>query len=359
MQVAPTQIDLEILPKARFDVIDVTKRVTEAYGDVLDRYARALYCSFHTTAGYLEESICERFRHSPEHVNPFIRAFSELFPPEADYRHDQLQLRTELTEEQRRVEPKNADAHLIFISSGMKNCVTYRNRPERPVYFIELDGVNGAAARRRRTTVVGYDREQAVYKTRIAVPVSKHPIDSINLKDSKQELFDRLKELVRTLGIQHGKIDIALSEEEHHAGLTVNEYETLLMKHDLAEVLRNPIKFMALKGKHALAEPALIPGKTLDYAKYDLVQVFNKVMDKMGVSETIVERVLSIFLRLPASHFLSMKRHISLFVCHRPDNGHGVAGHIVLGKYQSPILVQWKRARGETRYVDVTISQFE
>ncbi len=355
MQVAPTQIDLEILPRARFDVIDVTKRIAEDHGDLLRIYRKSLYCSFHTTAGYLEESLCENFRHSPEHVSPFLRTFQELFPPEANYHHDQLQLRRELSEEQRRVEPKNADSHLIFISSGMKNCVTYTNRPERPVYFIDLDGVNGEAARRRRTTVVGYNAERRVYKTRLAIPVSKHPIDSINLKDSKQEFFEQLNHLVDSLGIQHGKIDIELANEEQHAGLTVNEYETLLMKHDLAEVLHNPIKFMAQKGKHALAEPSLIPGKTLDYAKYDLVKVFNKVMEKMRVSETIVERVLSVFLRLPASHFLSMKRHISLFVCAGRGNGNG---NIVLGKYQSPILVQWKRPKGETRYLEATISEF-
>lgn len=355
MQPSPTQIHLEIRPEARFDLIDVANLVARTCGDVLARYQKALYCSFHTTAGYLEESICERFRHNPEQVSPFIRTFRELFPPEADYRHDQLQLRTELSEEQRRVEPKNADAHLIFISSGMKNCVTYTNRPQQPVYFIDLDGMNGTASRSRQTTVLAYNEEKTVHKVRIPVSVSKHPIDSINLKDSRQDFFEQLNELVRKLDLNHGKIDIELPEDEQHAGLTVNEYETLLMKHDLAEVLHNPIKYMAIKGRHALAEPQLIPGKTLDYAKYDLVHLFNKIMDKTGVSETAIERLLSIFLRLPASHFLSMKRHITLFVS---EGQPSLNGKIVFGRYQSPILVQWKRAKGETRYLDITFSKF-
>ena len=53
----------------------------------------------------------------------------------------------------------------------------------------------------------------------------------------------------------NGRIDISLAPNEHHAGLTVNEYETLLMKHDLAEVLRNPLRFMAEKGKHMPSQP--------------------------------------------------------------------------------------------------------
>ncbi|NIR50388.1 hypothetical protein GWO43_17920 [candidate division KSB1 bacterium] len=354
MQIAPTQLNLEIVPEARFDLIDVTKHIYKTHGDLLNRYKKSLYCSFHTTAGYLEESICEKFHH-PQQVHPFISTFRKLFPPEANYRHDQLQLRTELSEEQRRIEPKNADSHLIFISSGMKNCVTYNNKPWRPVYFIDLDGVNGSAYRRRKTTVLAFNKEEAVHQTNMPIPVSRHPIDSINLKDTRQEFFEQIRELVDRFDVQHGKIDIELADDEKHAGLTVNEFETLLMKHDLAEVLHNPLKYMAIKGRHALAEPFLIPGKTLDYAKYDLVQLFNKVMDTMGVSETIVERLLSIFLRVPASHFLSVKRHISLFVCENRFNGNG---NIVFGRYQSPILVQWKRAKGETRYVKIKISKF-
>jgi len=267
-----------------------------------------------------------------------------------------LELRKELSEEERECEPKNADAHLIFISAGMKNCVTYENRPNQPVYFIDLDGVNGSASRSRRTTILGFNAEQAMQKITMPVPVSKHPVDSINLKDARIGLCEQLNELIKYLDITHGRIDIELPQDEQNAGLTVNEYETLLMRHDLAEVLHNPLKYMAIKGKHALAAPKLIPGKTLDYAKYDLVHLFNELMDKMGVSETVIERLLSVFIRLPASHFLSMKRHISLFVSQ--DNG-GNRGKIVLGKYQSPILVQWDRAHHETRNLNVTISRFK
>ena len=355
MQLRPTQIKLEIKPKSRYDLINVSEQITRNYGDVLGGYPKALYCSLHTTAGFLEERVIEALRHRPEHVRPFIGAFQELFPPNANYSHDQLQFRTELTEEERLNEPRNADSHLVFISSGMKNCVTYENRPDKPVYFIDLDGVNGSECRCRRATVLGYNQEKVVRRVRMAIPVSKHPIDSINLKDSRNGFLSELDELVQKLEITHGKIDVQLADNEEHAGLTVNEYETLLMKHDLAEVLHNPIKYMAIRGKHALSAPQLIPGKTLNYAKYDLVHLFNVLMDKMGVSETVLERILSVFIRLPASHFLSMKRHISLMVSTQEQTDRG---GIVFGKYQSPILVQWDKARGETRFVDVTISRF-
>ncbi|MDQ7839591.1 MAG: hypothetical protein RDU83_01030 [bacterium] len=52
-------------------------------------------------------------------------------------------------------------------------------------YSIDLDGVNGDTVRTRHTTVLAYDDEEIVTETRFAVPVSRHPIDSINLADPR------------------------------------------------------------------------------------------------------------------------------------------------------------------------------
>lgn len=355
MEVLPTQITLELKPQARFDVINVAQKINQEFGDLLSRYKKSLYCSFHTTAGYLEQSLCAQLHYRQEHLSPFIASFQRLFPPEADYRHDQLQLRTELSEEQRQCEPKNADSHLVFMSSGMKNCVTYENKPGMPVYFIDLDGVNGQECRSRSTAILGFNHEEVIHQSRLAVPISRHPIDSVSLNDPRNGIFEQLEDLVQRLDIRNGRIDIALDAKENDTGLTVNEYETLLMKHDLAEVLGNPLKFMAQKGKHALAAPQLIPGKTLNYAKYDLVHIFNELMDAFGVSETVIEKFLSIFIRLPASHFLSFKRQISLLIADIDGSGHG---KIVFGKYQSPILVQWEPAKRQTRRLNISISAF-
>ncbi len=352
----PSDITLELRPRSRFDVIDVGRQLVSEAEDFFRKYRKAVYLSHHTTAGYLEQSFCARLNHDRESVNSFIGTFQHLFPPDADYQHDQLHLRAELSEDQRRVEPRNGDSHLTFIGSGLRACVTYRNRGETPVYFIDLDGVNGSARRTRRTTVIGYNREEVVERLRVDVPISVHPIDSVNLRDPRFGLYEELCHLVDRLGIDKGRIDISLAPGEGNAALTVNEYETLLMRHDMAEVLRNPLRFMAEKGRNMLLDPRSIPEKTKDYAKYDFVQVLNQLMDVLGISGSGLERVVDKFLAVPAARLLRMKRSVSLLVADRGPDGRGC---IVQGTYQSPILVQWRKARAQTRRLDVTFTRFE
>lgn len=356
MSSPPVELTLEFEPKSRFEIIDVTSHIRANLGDKYYQYDKALYCSMHTTAGFLEQSLCARLQHSPNNVDPFFKAFQKLFPAGAAYQHDQLQLREELSDAQRQREPKNADSHLIFISAGLKNCVRYSNQPDIPVYLIELDGVNGAERRHRQTSVLAYNHEEVVLRETMQVPVSRHPVDSVNLRDEKLGFFAELNEKLRDLGITKGRVEIALNPAERNAGVTVNEYETLLMRYDLAEVLRNPLKFFAMQGKHMLLDPRAIPSKTINYAKYDLVHFFNEIMDAFGVSESVVEKILSKFIAVPAARFLHMKRDLSLLVT---DRGHGGFGQIVHGTYQSPILVQWGTARGQTRKLDVVITRFD
>lgn len=356
MTYPPNEITLEIQPRKRFDVFDIRAMIGEQFGDFLDRYKKAYYCSYHTTAGYFEQSLASRLQRNSQEVAPFIQAFQKFFPSDANYRHDQLQLRTELSEDERKCEPKNADSHLIFMSSGLKNCVKYDNHPRTPAYFVDLDGVNEGECRSRRTTVLGFDVEKAVHHDHIAVPVSKHPIDSINLKNAHSGFFEELSFLLKKLDVRKGRVDITLARGEGNSALTVNEYETLLMRHDLAEVLNNPLRFMAMQGKHMLLDPGAIPNKTINYAKYDLVQVFNELMDALKMSESVIEKILSAFLRVPASRFFRMKRKISLLVSDINNPG---LGEIILGKYQSPILVQWKSTGRMTRNLDVRIKRFQ
>ncbi len=351
----PREITLTLVPQARFDVIDVAQRIAAESGDVLVPYRKTLYCSFHTTAGYLEQSLSARLQHSRERVAPFIRAFQKLFPPGAHYRHDQLQLRTELTEEQRQREPRNADSHLTFISSGLRNCVTYTNRPGKPVYFIDLDGIHEGGRRSRQTKVLGYNEEEVVHRGRFAVPVSRRPIDSVSLKDPRNGFLEQIAEWLDCCGIDKGRVDIALDPHERHVGLTVNEYETLLMRHDLAEVLRDPLRMLAMQGRNMLRDPMAIPSKTMGYARYDFVHILNELMDAFHVSESVVEKILIPFLKVPA-RFLRLKRSISLLVSDADGAGRG---RVVQGRYQSPILVQWQRPDNHVRRVDVTISRFK
>ena len=340
------------------DVIDVNQRVEQEANGLLQRHSKALYCSYHTTGGYLEETICNRLDRCQDQVHEFLAPFRELFPFGADYRHDQLHLRKELSPEQRRTEPRNADSHLTFIGSGLENCVTYPSNPSRPVFFLDLDGINkdNQDRRERRTTVIGYDDERLVHETELEVPVSDHPIDSVSLRDPRLGVFTRLHEMLAAHGIKTGRVLLDLVPEENHAGLTVNEYETLLMKHDLAEVLRDPLQFMARKGRNMLRDPGAIPNKAKNYAKYDLVRLVNRVVDTLGLSESLVERIIDKCLAVPAERFLRMKRSVSLLVTEDAANGEGT---IEQGRYQSPILVQWRKSAPQTRRLRARLTRFE
>jgi hypothetical protein len=105
-----------------------------------------------------------------------------------------------------------------------------------------------------------------------------------------------------------GACGLSLGSGEQFASLTVNEYETLLMRYDLAEVLKNPLRFAAQKAKHAWNDPRAVPSKAIDYAKYDLVRAVNRLVDALGLAESTFERVFSQALAVPASRFLRMKR---------------------------------------------------
>ncbi len=352
MPPAASEITLSLRPESRLDLIDVSSRVT----DLVDRYRKAVYYSYHTTAGYLDPRLCARLNHDSENLHAFLRSFQSLFPPGAAYWHDEIEMRAELTDEQKKGEPRNGDAHLTYIGSGLNNCVTYANDPPVPVFFIDLDGVNGKTARRRQTTIIGFDRERIALEIPLTIPVSGHPIDSVNLKSRQLGVFEQLEEYIRRFGIVRGRIDIALERSERQAGLTVNEYETMLMKHDLVEILRDPLRFVAERGRHMISDPGLIAIKAKGYAKYDFVQILNEFIDALGLSESLLEKIIHKFLAYPANRFLRMKRSISLLVNDQDDSG---CGSIIEGIYQSPILVQWSKAQPQIRRLRVQIVIFE
>jgi thiamine phosphate synthase YjbQ (UPF0047 family) len=349
------EIHLTLSPSRRFEAIDVRQRLTREHGS-LGEYRKTLYCSLHTTAGYLDPRLLARLRHRRDHLELFFRAFRALFPPGAPYRHDRMEERTELTEAQRKVEPRNADSHLTFIGAGMRNCVTYANQGDAPVYFVDLDGESAGTRRERRTTILAYDEERVVTREAISVPVSGHPIDSVNLADHRTGFLERVNDLLARSGIEKGRVDITLEPAQRHAGLTVNEYETLLMQHDLFDVLKDPLRFAAQKGKHILNDPLALPGKTLSYARYDFVRVFNSLVEALDLDNSAVEKLAAKLLAVPARRFLRMKRRIS-FLASDPDAS-GRA-RLVRGTYQSPILVQWGRAERQTRSVEVSLTRFD
>ena len=266
-----------------------------------------------------------------------------------------MQLRDELSEGEKEREPVNADSHLTFIAAGLKNCVTYIHHPEEPVYFIELDGIYKHYVRSRHTAVMAYNHAEIVQRSRVEIPVGgSHAIDAFNLKDPRYGLFATLADQLRQAGIDKGCIDVRLAPEEKHVGMTVNEYETLLMRNDLPQALSDPLRYAFQRGKRLLRHPASIPGKMHAYAAYDSLRFYNELLDQVPVGRSVIDRIVSV-LSTPAQRILRLKRHIRLLVSDSAGTG---PDRILQGTYQSPILVQHQPAEGGVRALDITLRRF-
>ena len=355
MSIQPIEITLSLSPKSRLDIVDVAAMISDQYGDLLQNYRMTTCCSFHTTAGYLDQQFCAKLGYSEKRLDQFISIFQKLFPPNAGYFHDRMELRKELSESEKECEPLNADSHLIFMGAGLKNCVTYINKPKLPIYFIDLDGIYKNYRRNRQTTIVAHNRDEIVYHGRFFIPVTvEHPINSFNLKDPRYGLFSHLNDLMDSYGIEKGLIDIRLAREERHAGLTVNEYETLLMRHDLPDAMSDPLRYIVRRGKKLFQNPASIPAKTRGYVIYDLIHLYNKLMNNVQTGRPAVDKVLS-YLSAPASRIFRLKRNINLLVYSSVETG---SARIVQGTYQTPILLQHQKADKGVRCLEITLRNF-
>ena len=149
MGIRPTELKLRLAPQRRFEAIDVNTPHRRGGGRRAAAVTGARSTARSTPPPAISIRACRRAcATSQDRLSQFFRAFHALFPQGGEYRHDQMELRTELTDEQKVVEPRNGDSHLTFIGAGMRNCVTYRTRPDAPVYFIDLDGMSDAHAAR-------------------------------------------------------------------------------------------------------------------------------------------------------------------------------------------------------------------
>lgn len=351
----PTELILSLTPTERFEITDIAAEIKRQYGNIIEDYRKTLCCSHHTTAGYIDQRLCAKLGYSQTRLDQFMRIFRKLYPPDAGYLHDCMPLRHELSESQKEREPLNADSHLTYMSAGLQNCVIYANQPERPIYFVELDGVYKDYQRERRTTVLAYDREEIVYQGQFSIPTAiEHTVNSFNLKDPQYGLFDHLNTLLEIYGIEKGRIDIRLAPEERHAGLTVNEYETMLMRNDLPEAIRNPLRYAIEHGVNLLRNPVAIPAKARDYVIYDLIHLYNELMDNVQIGRSAFNKVLS-YLSAPAYHVFRLKRQVSLLVSKREKT---TSNRIVLGTYQSPIMLQYQPTAEGTRQLEITLHNF-
>jgi hypothetical protein len=79
-------------------------------------------------------------------------------------------------------------------------------------------------------------------------------------------------------------------------------------------------------------------------------------MDSFGMSQSVVEKFLARVIALPAEKFLSVKRNISFLIS---NNGSNNTAKIVQGRFQSPILVQWKESPSASRALTLTITRYK
>jgi hypothetical protein len=135
----------------------------------------------------------------------------------------------------------------------------------------------------------------------------------------------------------------------------VNEYETLLMQHDLVEVLRDPLKYAVLNGRHLWDDPLSIPSKTINYARYDVVRVLNSLIEALRIDESVIERWLAKLMAVPARRFMR-SRKVSFLASDLQGEGRP---SLVRGTYQSPILVQWATSGGQVRQLDVVLTRLD
>ncbi|HEX6213908.1 MAG TPA: hypothetical protein VFZ38_03770, partial [Vicinamibacterales bacterium] len=161
-------------------------------------------------------------------------------------------------------------------------------------------------------------------------------------------------DIVARAGVERARVDLVVDPSERNVGLTVNEYETLLMQNDLVDVLRDPLRFAKIKGRNMMNDPLAIPGKTLNYAKYDMVHVLNSLMEALRMDQGSFERLVAKVMSLPARRFLRSRRVSFLAGSDREKN----VPVLLRGTYQSPILVQWQPAEKQERHINIVVVQF-
>lgn len=326
---------LELRPTRRPEAIDLRRELplrfgTDAFGD-----ARRLLCiSHHTTAGFLDRRLRARIGGDRERLSDFLDALAGVFPQGAGYEHDRLHLRNELSPAQREREPLNADAHLAFIGGGFTNCTLVDVRGEDPLWFVDLDGVfddrsGNPVHRVRQATVVGFSEEEVV--TRVRIPVEVGPGAAVVRLDTPElAILDQVAEAVEREGVSTGRLRLRLEDPTPDAGVTVNEFEALLMERDVARVLSNPLDFAASAAK-----------------------AVSGLLEAVGISPRRLPRLLNRVLSRPVPRVLRMQRELSLGIL--PQEGRGA---LVLGTYQSPILVQREGAPAGTRTLVASIRRF-
>ncbi len=356
---------LHFSPRSRLDIKNVSSALAEVEHGPFASFEKIAICSLHTTAGFIEQPLATKLGNNSEGIDHLVRSAHRLFPEGAPYWHDRMELRNELTPEQRKHEPLNADSHLAFICLGLCNCALYEFAPDAPIYFIDLDGESRGTFRSRRTLAVGYNHTQCVHEEILAI---KMPQKDQYALDLSQHL-NRLQSLVNKHNIHHGLVILELDSDEKNAGITVNEYETLLVERDLIDVLKNPLKYMLDNASALMRHPLTLPGEAKKILTYELhlairdglrfasrsVSALEYMVERLGMRLPLLESVID-RLATPLENRWMNLGTTARFLIHAD---HDVSpGRIAIGTYQSPILIQWRQPNTDIRKLRIRLLQF-
>ena len=360
---------IAIRPQQRLDVINVAQEVMGSLRAEFEGYRKLLFCSLHTTAGYLHEQLATKLGPDKQSVNTYIRSAQRLFPEGAPYWHDQMHLRSELSEEQRKHEPQNADSHLAFICLGLANCVTYNNCPENPVHFIDLDGKFNGSTRNRKSWLVGYNSADVVHEEVVEIPAPERHVQATNLAGGNTNLLSSIEKLVKSHQISRGMVTLDLHDLEKHAGLTVNEFETLLVEKDLTTAILDPLKYLVRNSPKILRDPFSIPSRAQKFVTSELKKIVPEVLntasrnvsrveymvERLGFHLQFLEYIIDRLAAPSEARWLNLGRTVNLLVNSEQD---GTSGSVKLGTYQSPILIQWRHPETANRRLVVRLYRF-
>jgi len=325
-----------IRPRKRPEILDLRSLVRE---DV-ERHRHLLCVSHHTTAGFLDPTLRRRVGRDEARLTAFVDALAAFFPPEAGYEHDRLSLRDELSEAQKLVEPLNADAHLAFIGGGFSNCVVESSSSQTPIWFVDFDGVfldrrEQVNQRTRTATLVGFDHEHTVHSIRVTLPDVREG-KVVRLDAPELGLLDAIQEGIAAKTIASGRIRVDLENPRRGEGLTMNEFEALLMERDMLRIMQDPFNF-AREGTKGL----------------------RLALEALGVTPRRLARLLNRLLGTSEPQLLRLQHSLSIAVLPEGFDGVpipvGAMGRPVMGTYQSPILVQ--RPAGSARTLRVTFTE--
>ena len=357
MAASPSEFALELTPRARVDVFDVRAEVSSRYGDALSPYPRALCCSFHTTAGYLDRGVAARLNQGPDGVMPYIDVFRTMFPEGAGYEHDKIERRTELSPAQRPQEPLNADSHLAFMAGRPQDLrgVSESARASRCRSSIST-ACMPAGPRTRHTSVIGYSAEEAV-------ATGAHRRSGFGPQCRIGEPEGSASRRLRA--VRRSRASARRGQGAHppftgaRRAACGPDRQRVRDAPDASRPVGSAARSAAVHGGKggAHARQSARDSRAGRSTTRSTISCASSIasLTRWGCGQSRVENVLSRAIAMPASRFLRMKRSVSLLVS---DRDAAAKAAIVEGTYQSPILVQWHRGNGRMRVLDVTVTRF-